>query len=84
MKPFKTLVFATLLVFSLAFNTFAGEVEVPGAKPSPTPSLRITVTEEPLVVDPLMSGTNTEAGATTSEASDYLFYEALVALLSMY
>jgi hypothetical protein len=80
MKPVKTLVFAALFVFSLAFNTFAGEVEVPGAKPSPTPQL-VAAYEDPLV-------TCTDAQYTeevvTSGTSDYLFYEALAALLSVY
>lgn len=79
MKPFKTLVFAALLVFSIAFNTFAGEVDVPGA-PAPPPPPRLTITEEPL-----FTGTTTqETGVVTSEPSDYLFYEALAALLSVY
>ena len=79
MKSFKTLVFAALLVFSLAFNTFAGDVDVPGA-PAPPPHL--TVCDE----DPVVTGTITtdQTGVVTSEPSDYLFYEALAALLSVY
>jgi len=79
MKPVKTLVFATLLVFSLAFSTYAGDVDVPGAKPSPTPQLMVS-DQKPVVV-------YTETQHTedvTSETSDYLFYEALAALLSVY
>ena len=79
MKPVKTLVFATLLVFSLAFSTYAGDVDVPGAKPSPTPQL-LVADQKPIV-------TYTETQHTedvTSETSDYLFYEALAALLSVY
>ena len=39
MKPVKNLVFAALLVFTLAFNTFAGDIQHPGiAAPTPTPS----------------------------------------------
>ena len=80
MKPFKTLVFAALLVFSLAFNTFAGDVDVPGA-PAPPPPPHLTTTYE----DPLITSTDTEnTGAVTVEPSDYLFYEALAALLSVY
>jgi hypothetical protein len=80
MKPFKTLVFAALLVFSLAFNTFAGDVDVPGA-PAPPPPPRLTTTYE----DPLITCTDTQnTEVVTSEPSDYLFYEALVALLSVY
>jgi len=80
MKPFKTLVFSALLVFSIAFNTFAGDVDVPGA-PAPPPPPRLTTTYE----DPLITSTDTkDTEAVTSEPSDYLFYEALVALLSVY
>jgi hypothetical protein len=80
LKSAKTLVFAALLVFSLAFNSFAGEVEIPGAKPSPTPEFRLVDDQKPLI-------TNTDTQyteAATSETSDYLFYEALAALLSVY
>jgi len=79
MKSVKTLVFAALLVFSLAFNTFAGEVEIPGAKPTPTPQL-LVVDQQPIVT---CTGTQ-QTEAATSETSDYLFYEALAALLSVY
>jgi hypothetical protein len=79
MKSVKTFVFAALLVFSLAFNTLAGEVEIPGAKPSPTPQL-LYVDQ-----DPLGACADTEyTEAATSETSDSLFYEALAALLSVY
>jgi hypothetical protein len=79
MKPFKTLVFAALLVFSLAFNTFAGDVDVPGAPTPPPPRLTVTYGE------PLITSTDTqETEAVTSDSSDYLFYEALVAFLSVY
>lgn len=76
MKSVKTFVFAALLVFSLAFNTVAGEVEVPGKTPPP-----------PLTAyaDPVITSTDTqETGNVTTESSDYLFYEALAALLSVY
>ena len=79
MKPVKNLVFAALLVFSIAFNTFAGDVDVPGA-PAPPPRLTTTTYE-----DPLEPSTDTqETGYATSASSDSLFYEALVALLSVY
>jgi len=79
MKPFKTLVFAALLVFSIAFNTFAGDVDVPGA-PKP-----LMYNEDPVITYTKPTGTSTqETGAVTPEPSDYLFYEALAALLSVY
>ena len=74
MKPVKNLVFAALLVFSLALNAIAGDVQVPGiAAPNPTPTpeaSRITVS------DPETD--------TTVDTADYLFLEVLTALLSVY
>ena len=79
MKSFKNLVFAALLVFSVAFNTLAGDVDVPGA-PKP-----LTYTEDPEISNTKPTNTTTqETGAVTAEPSDYLFYEALVAFLSVY
>jgi hypothetical protein len=77
MKPVKNLVFATLLVSSIVFNTFAGEVDVPGAPAPPPP--RITTT-----TDETLPETSTDTQQTTVETSDYLFFEALAALLSVY
>ena len=74
MKPVKNLVFAALLVFSLALNTIAGDVQVPGiAAPTPTP----TPTESRVFVPAPESD-------TTVETADYLFLEVLTALLSVY
>ena len=74
MKPVKNLVFAALLVFSIALNAFAGEIQQPGIAapiPSPTPEAsRITVS------DPETD--------TTVDTADYLFLEVLTALLSVY
>jgi len=81
MKFVKNFLFAALLACTLAFNTFAGDVETPG-NPAPKP---LTYTEDPLITDTQTTGTTTqETGVVTSEPSDYLFYEALVALLSVY
>ena len=77
MKPFKTLVFAALLVFSLAFNTFAGDIDVPGA-PTPPPPRMSTTTQETIPV------TSTDTQQITFETADYLFIEVLTALLSVY
>jgi len=79
MKPFKNLVFAALLVFSLAFNTLAGDVDVPGA-PKP-----LIFTGDPVITSTKPTVTTAqETGVGTAEPSDYLFYGALAALLSVY
>ena len=79
MKLVKNVLFAALLVCTLAFNTFAGDVETPGA-PKP-----LTYTEDPVITNTKPTSTTTqETGAVTAEPSDYLFYEALVAFLSVY
>ena len=81
MKLVKNFLFAGLLACTLAFNTFARDVETPG-NPAPKP---LTYTEDPLITDTKTTGTTSqESEAVTSEPSDYLFYEALVALLSVY
>ena len=73
MKPVKNLVFAALLVFSIALNTLGGDIDLPGA-PAPTPPPRVTATTPE---------TNTDSQETT-DAADYLFFEVLTALLSVY
>jgi len=80
MKPVKNLVFAALLVSSLAFNTFAGEIDLPGAYTPPPPPRMTTVCDQ----DTSSTCTPTEEPVTVLETSDSLFYEALVALLSVY
>lgn len=74
MKPVKNLVFATLLVCTIALNTFAGDVDQPG-NPSPP---HITMTEE----TPTDTSTNTQQ--ITAETSDYLIFKTLEVLLSVY
>ena len=78
MKPVKNLVFAALLVFSIALNTLAGDIEHPGT-PSPSP-------EPPRIVatDDTIPGTGTDSQETTDNTADYLFFEVLTALLSVY
>ena len=76
MKLVKNFVFAVLLVSALAFNTFAGDIELPGA-PAPKPAQQKT-TDEKLTV------TSTDTQDPGVETSDYLIYEALAALLSVY
>ncbi len=78
MKPVKNLVFAALLVFSLAFNTFAGDIDVPG-RPEPPPKSITAETDETI---PATTSTDTEE--TMIETADALFFEILAALLSVY
>mgnify|MGYP003296995728 CR=1 FL=1 len=78
MKLVKNFVFAVLLASVLAVSVTAGEVEGPGAKPSPSPSgATVHATADEKTGDP-------NASIITAETSDYLFFEALAALLSMY
>lgn len=83
MKLVKNFVFAVLLASVLAVSVPAGELGTPGyanPTPSPTPSDANATSEEETVAyygDPNASG-------DTAETSDYLFFEALAALLSLY
>ena len=81
MKFVKNFVFAALLASILAVTTFGGEQSTPGyANPTPTPTpehMTTTDSETGDYCDP-------DAGSITAEASAYLCYEALVALLSLY
>jgi len=72
MKPVKNFVFAALLVFTLAFNTFAGDVDQPGG-PKPEPPRATAPTDETI-----------PENNTDQETADYLFFEVLTALLSVY
>jgi hypothetical protein len=78
MKPVKNFVFAALLVFSIALNTFGGDIDLPGA-PAPTPPPRVTAT-----TDETFPETKTDSQETTIGTADYLFFEVLTALLSVY
>lgn len=78
MKLVKNLVFALVLASVLVTSAPAGELQTPGAaaNPTPTPQQATIVYDDGTVIyDPI---------AENTETSDYLFYEALAALLSMY
>ena len=79
MKLVKNLVLIMVLASVLAINAPAGELGTPGfaaPTPTPTPEQAIIICNDGTVVcDP-----NPESTETT----DYLFFEALAALLSMY
>jgi len=76
MKLVKNFVFAVLLVSTLAFNTLAGDIDIPGRTTPPTPPL-VESDDSKLPV----TGTTQDSGVDTS---DYFIYEALAALLSLY
>ena len=78
MKPVKNFVFAALLVSTLAFNTFAGDIETPGYVPPPPRAMSTTDENTPITTD------TEQAGGILAETSDYLLFEALAALLSVY
>lgn len=75
MKPVKNFVFAALLVFSIAVNTLAGDIDHPGVVSPPPPPPRMTAS-----TDEAISSDSTD----TVETADYLFLDALAALLSVY
>lgn len=76
MKPVKNFVFAALLVFTLAFNTLAGDIDQPG-NPAPPPPRATATTSDPIPE-------TTDSQDTTIETADYLFLEVLTAFLSVY
>jgi hypothetical protein len=73
MKSVKNLVFAALLVFSIAFNTFAGDIDQPGTPAPPPPRATALVVPD----------TNTDDQQAV-ETADYPWFEVLTALLSVY
>jgi hypothetical protein len=78
MKLVKNLAFAVVLASVLAISAPAGELGTPGAVAAPTPPPQqstVTSNDGAVVCDPNPENT---------ETSDYLFFEALAALLSMY
>ena len=78
MKLVKNFALTVLLAFVFAVSAPAGEIGMPGAKPAPTPGAKSTDDgKTALYEDP-------NAGVISDETSDYLFFEALAALLSVY
>lgn len=80
MKLVKKLVFAVVLASVVAVSGSAGEQSTPGAAATPTPpppEAKVLSDDGVVIYDPNPESTDTET-------SDYLFFEALVALLSMY
>jgi hypothetical protein len=79
MKLVKNFVFAVLLVSAIAVNTPAGEQDTPGFAPPP-PRAMSTNDEN----TPILDSNTDPAGGISAETSDYLLFEALAALLSVY
>ena len=80
MKPVKNFLFALLLVSAIAVNSIAGEQDTPGYAPPPPPRQMATSDEDTSVI-----GSNPEqAEGITVETADYLLFEVLAALLSVY
>lgn len=82
MKPVKTFVSVAVLVLALAVNAPAGEQQTPGkntSTPPPPEPIISTYDGAPTLYDP-----NNEQSEVTPETSDYLWYELVAALLSIY
>ena len=80
MKLVKKLALAGLLVFTLSVKAIAGETQMPAAVPTPSPD-RVLAYEDG--TSPLGYPCIENTGEIT-ETTDYLFFEALAALLSVY
>lgn len=80
MKFVKNFFYAVVLVVAVALNTPAGQQDTPGFVPPPPPPATSTSDEYTSLDD---SNPETVGGVTT-ETSDYLLFEALMALLSVY
>ena len=82
MKLVKNFALAVLLAFVLTVSAPAGEIGMPGvANPGPSPSPHTASSVEE---GKTASYSNSDATVISAETSDYLFYEALAALLSVF
>jgi hypothetical protein len=80
MKLVKNLSLALVLGSVLVISAPAGEINTPAAAATPTPpppEAKVISDDGVVVYDP-------NPVSTETETSDYLFFEALAALLSMY
>ncbi len=80
MKLVKNFVFAMIMVSAIAVNTPAGEQDVPGYAPPPPPRAA-SICDDKYTSD---TDCAEPVGGSTTDTSDYLLFEALAALLSMY
>lgn len=79
MKLVKNLILALALASVLAISAPAGEINTPAAVATPTPPPQ----QQSMVISD--AGTVVyDPNPENTETSDYLFFEALAALLSMY
>jgi hypothetical protein len=76
MKLVKKFVIAVLFVSALAINTSAGDLDTPGFVPPPPPPNHSLMASEPT------SDENSPNEAYS--AADQLFYESLMAILSVF
>ncbi len=81
MKLVKNFALAVLLAIFLAVNAPAGEIGTPGFS-SPTPTPTPAGLKSDGMKKTLYGGPN--APVVTARTSDYLFFEVLAALLSVY
>lgn len=83
MKPVKNFVFSLLLVLAISCNALAGETPIPPGPQEQQPPRAMAINPDeavPCTNDDLYC----EQSGETSETSDYLLFEALIALLSLY
>ena len=78
MKFVKNFLYAVVLVMALALNTPAGQQDTPGFVPPPPAT---SSSDEYTSLD---DSNPVTVGGVTTETSDYLLFEALMALLSVY
>ena len=83
MKLVKNFLFAVLLVSAITVNVSAGEQDTPASKPPP-PNTAVATTPEEGTTPLSETYTEQTGGILTAETSDYLLFEALTALLSVY
>jgi len=81
MKFVKNFLFAVLLVSAIAVNTPAGEQDTPGYVPPPPPRQMSTSDDDTTIIG---SDDTEQSGGITVETSEYLLFETLAALLSVY
>jgi hypothetical protein len=79
MKLVKNFVYAIALVGALTVNIFAGEQDTPAVVTQPPPKATAEAGIFP-TNDPYFE----RSGEITAETTDYLFFETLAALLSVY